>query len=621
MRSAKGTLCGARVAVVVVALLWACASAIAETKIVQAENHAVTVTAASYTAQIDSNGVLTLKVKDAPAFIYSPPAKIESVQLADHTVSVRGGKVSTSWTFGDETIDVVTKGARFVARLDESVFAVIVAGNLGGPFVRRGGFAGSSAIVLSNRLTISYSIPMHVSSGNLIPSRYLNGSGTTAEDEISFTLRLGEPAKATDLLGRILIAAPESSYGKLNEGGNEGHGIVHFPDASTISLNSAQSNLSDRDVSLEYRLTVVDHYVAGKQVASLTQSAAIAPGKTAELTWKLPQLPSGFYYATVRALRDGNTLTEKRQTFTVDLMQYRPALIRPADFRDFWKRQMEKLAAVPMNAEVKLVSQPDRPWKIYSVTFDLPGGTKAHGMFSVADGQIASLTTVHEGLDGQLAKSAQPDFKLVPGTGPKLVLEMVGDQASRWKTAEDNFMLANTLLYVRGVDFLAAQAETAGMKVLLIGSSRSGAPAFNAAALRSDRVCGCAVHVPSKAGVSWIDKPLRNTNWVIPGGFDANDANMVRKLSAMAVYVDPVNHAPDVRCPLAIAYGVDDTLSEPQGIEAMYRYAASEWKRISRDAGGHQYSDGMKKITQALVERIAPKAASAPSTQETSKGP
>jgi predicted alpha/beta-hydrolase family hydrolase len=66
----------------------------------------------------------------------------------------------------------------------------------------------------------------------------------------------------------------------------------------------------------------------------------------------------------------------------------------------------------------------------------------------------------------------------------------------------------------------------------------------------------------------------------------------VRRLAAMAAYVDPVNHAPEVRCPVIFAWGRDDNLSPPQGIEAMYHHASPTWKRISRDVSGHQYRRG-----------------------------
>ena len=36
----------------------------------------------------------------------------------------------------------------------------------------------------------------------------------------------------------------------------------------------------------------------------------------------------------------------------------------------------------------------------------------------------------------------------------------------------------------------------------------------------------------------------------------------------------------------------------------MYHLCKSKWKRISRDAGGHQYSSGMQKLDQEFRELL-----------------
>lgn len=51
--------------------------------------------------------------------------------------------------------------------------------------------------------------------------------------------------------------------------------------------------------------------------------------------------------------------------------------------------------------------------------------------------------------------------------------------------------------------------------------------------------------------------------------------------TAMAAYFDPDNFAPDMTVPWITAYGLDDTLSPPQGIEAMFQLSPATWKRIN----------------------------------------
>jgi cephalosporin-C deacetylase-like acetyl esterase len=174
---------------------------------------------------------------------------------------------------------------------------------------------------------------------------------------------------------------------------------------------------------------------------------------------------------------------------------------------------------------------------------------------------------------------------------------------TRWKSAKENNLLDCARWYLRGLDFLAGRPEVKAGRIVVRGASRSGPLAVIAAARRPKNICGVSAFVHTSAGISWTDKPY--VAWGLPGGHNASNADQVSRLAAMAAYVDPVNHAPDVTCPIWFGYGIDDTLAPPQGIEAMYRLCASKWKRISRDAGGHQYSPGMQKLEKELQELLS----------------
>jgi cephalosporin-C deacetylase-like acetyl esterase len=84
----------------------------------------------------------------------------------------------------------------------------------------------------------------------------------------------------------------------------------------------------------------------------------------------------------------------------------------------------------------------------------------------------------------------------------------------------------------------------------------------------------------------------------------------VAAFTAMAAYFDPVNFAPDMTVPWITAYGLDDTLAQPQGIEVMYALSPAKWKRISRDGGGHQYSPGFQKLQKELAAYLQTAATS-----------
>jgi len=200
-------------------------------------------------------------------------------------------------------------------------------------------------------------------------------------------------------------------------------------------------------------------------------------------------------------------------------------------------------------------------------------------------------------LDAELAKARAPGHDPGPAVTFTISLPAEGTY-TRWNSADDNNLLDCVLSYLRAVDFLAARPEVKPGRIRVDGASRSGPLCVIAAALRPKEICAVNAFVHTSAGIGWTDKPYYA--WGLPGGYKPADPAQVRRLAAMAAYVDPVNHAPDVICPVIFAWGLDDTLAQPQGIEVMYRLAASKWKRISRDQGGHQYSKGFQKLQKEL---------------------
>jgi len=441
---------------------------------------------------------------------------------------------------------------------------------------------------------------MHVHERRYLPNAYTSG-GAKPGDRVALEMRLGAPASAAQFLGSIAVAAVGSSFAELLEGGNEGGGFPHFPKGVPVVFTSAQENLGDQPFELEYRLSVMDHYVAGNEVASQRQAMAIEGRGRKQATWSLPPLEPGFYYLTIGAWQGEAKLSETRQTFTVDLSRYSRPLTRPADWDAFWARQETRLAETPPNARVVEIGVPSLAGKAYEVKLDMPGGRTLFGCLLVPSqpkGPAGFGSLVADRLRADIVAKARDGSLKLP-VGVQFTIALPADATyTHWASAEDNNLLDCVLWYLRGIDFLAARPETDANRIFVTGASRSGPLAVIAAARRPRNVCGVSGWVHTSAGISWTDKPY--LGWGTPGGHSPADPGQVQCLAAMAAYVDPVNHAPDVTCPIWFGWGLDDGLSQPQGIEAMYRHTASQRKRISRDAGGHQYSAGMKKLDAEL---------------------
>jgi cephalosporin-C deacetylase-like acetyl esterase len=600
-----------RAAVAGVGLLASSLVCRAEVSIRQADDKSVAVTTGVYTAKIDSKGNLAeLAVKGAKAFTHTfgdpgkPPAEPPSINVVNHMVAMRSGPARVEWTFGEDTLGFLSQGYNFECTLDASVKSIMTAGGKGGPLGQYNG--GATGLILANGLTVANAkAAMHVHGRRYIPAEYISG-GVKPGSLIEHELRLGSPAGGAEFLGGITIAALGPSTAELAEGGNAGGGFPHFPRSAPIGFTTTQETVGTSEFPLEYRASIVDHYVAGKEVFAGKQAATLPPQGGTRVEWSVPPLPPGFYYLTVSAWQGEQKLTETKQTFTVDLPHYTRPLTRPADWDAFWARQEKLLAETPGNPRLAEIGAKALAGKVFEVSLDMPGGRTLRGCLVVpgkptGPAGFGSLTA--DRLQSDIATRAK-DGSLALPKGVQFTIALPADATyTRWNSADDNNLLDCVLWYLRGIDFLAMRPEVKPDRILVSGASRSGPLAVIAAARRPRNVCGVSAFVHTSAGISWTDKPY--LSWGLPGGHNPADAGKVARLAAMAAYVDPVNHALDVTCPIWFGWGLDDGLSQPQGIEAMYHLCRSKWKRISRDAGGHQYSGGMKQLAaelQALLD-------------------
>lgn len=581
----------------------------AEVAIQQAADKSVAVKTGVYTAQIDAKGNLAeLAVKGAKSITHQfgdpgkPPAEAPSINVIGQMVAVRSGTMRVEWTFGEDTIGFLTEGYNFECLLDPSVKMLVKPGGGGGALGKFNG--GSAAVVLANDLTMASKSSMHAHERRYLPSAYISGGvkpGTQFENE----LRLGAPADAAQTLSSIAIkpvGADNYTYpAALLAAGNAGGNLVHFPDPKKISFTLSQQNLGKSPMAFEYRAIVLDHYVAGKEVAKWNKQVTL-PGETVAEEAMPMELPAGFYYLTIAAWRGEAKLSETRLTFTVDLPHYTRPLTRPADFTEFWKAKVEALRALPFDE--KLTEAPEKSTEAaiwYDLELTIAPGKPVRTVLQVPRRPGKYLARFG---DGDKATDANTVFLQFP------ISEVGSMTFSRWVSRDDNNMLDSYLFALRLTDYLRSRPEVD--RIYLGGASRTGPVMFVNAALDPTRIAAVDIHVPTSAGISWTDKPYQG--WGHPDHHNPADPAHVRRWAAMAAYVDPVNFAPEMKVPWITAYGLDDNLSQPQGIEAMFHLSPSPWKRISRDGGGHQYSPGFQKLQKDLAAQV--QATAAPATDK-----
>lgn len=606
----------------------------------QAADRSVAVRTGVYTAKIAANGDLTeLSVKDAKAFTHpfgdpgKPPAVVPSINVNGKMVAVRSGQARTEWTFGEDRIDVLTEGYNYECRLDPSVKIVLESGGKSRPYDNApGGTAGGGVIglVLDNGLTALASAGgkpflLHVHSPRILPNHYTGGFGKPG-DPLTWTWLLGGKPGAAQLITGLDVVGVGADEAVLQAGGNRGQGIVHFPAAVPVAFQLGQRNQSETEtVKLEYRVEVWDHYLwrmshfggvpAATEIVQRhrlhfsTHLAELAPGQTAQVTTERLHLKPGFYYLFVAAWQGDQKLTEiDGIPFTVDLPAYQPITTRPADFDAFWARQEEKLRQTPLKPQVVRVSPAGAAGDLYEVTGDMPGAKPFRALYEVPAGDgphryVLLSSQLDHLLDQKKLEAAKPGWKSDAAMPVLWVSAAEAATYGRWASAEDNNLLENILIWLRAVDYLKSRPDVLPGSIRLFGASRGGPLVLVTAARRPADIAGAAAHVHTSCGLSWTHKPYYG--WGLPGGHNSRDPAAVEALAAMAAYVDPVNHAQDIRCPITFAYGISDWgLSPPEGIEAAYQLCGSAWKRISRDAGGHVFTAGTRDIMKQLDEHL-----------------
>ena len=589
--------------------------AFAAVEIKQAADRSVRMTTGTYAVRMDPAGNITeLSVKGEAALTHdfgdakTPPAGV-TVNVINDTVAVRAGALRDEWTFAEDRISFLSEGYRFECLLTDAVRAALHPQGKGGPVDRKEfGYANCSGIALANGLTIMFAKPHHVTSNGpakrILPSHYTNGGGKVgALFESGYIL--GAPADAAGMISGITVREVGGNWNALLEDGNQGSRFPHFTDAKAIAFTSTQVNAGREPMALEYRLSVRDHYVVGKEITTATQQATLPPGNaaTAPLRWSVPEISPGFYYLSIAAWRGDAKISEAKVTFTVNLPQYRHPTTAPADFAQFWQKQNQRLTDTPLAPKLELISPKDAPHKVYAITLAMPGGKTVEGFLTVpakiGPGPARFSSTNAQRRKDYFAKAAQPGFEV---QGDAAALQLIDPGAAtftRWVSAEDNNLLDCILVWLRGVDYLTSRPDVKPGRIKVTGASRSGPLAFITAALRPRMICGVDTHVGTSAGISWTDKPY--LSWGTPPNHKPENPEAVAKLAAMSAYVDPVNHAPYVHAPFLLAYGVDDGLAQPQGIEVMYQLAPAKWKRISRDAGGHAMSPGYVALAKELA--------------------
>ncbi len=313
---------------------------------------------------------------------------------------------------------------------------------------------------------------------------------------------------------------------------------------------------------------------------------------------------------------------------------------RPGDFSTFWKKGLEKLAEVPLEARESFYADysgaqiddynyaraclpPDydpcghqtEKVEASKISFAGLGGIRIYGWLAKPKGKgpfkvmlvlpgagfAARPIPLEHARHGYLAldiqvhgqKVDQQEYKSLPGYGADAIYDPA-----------DRYYYHNVYLNcVQAVHYLLSREDADASRLAVVGGSQGGRLTTVVAAL-DKRVRAAVPAITHFANLPYLDFARAANDAGSDGvGMDAARGKSVR--SRCLAYYDVMNFAPDVVCPVLMNVGLIDRVSPPSGVFAVYNRLRSEKKAIIPLPGlAHDWSAEFDRRAWRWLEKI-----------------
>ncbi|MGQ3052052.1 MAG: acetylxylan esterase [Roseateles sp.] len=373
-------------------------------------------------------------------------------------------------------------------------------------------------------------------------------------------------------------------------------------------------------VAIKYRL--------GPDMREGREVDAVVPAQG--LTLPVPaQATPGFVRCIVNARLDGKALTSIATVgFAPDRIQATQA--DPADFDDFWRRQKEVLAQVPVDLQLRPAPELSTlKVEAFYLSFqnvgNWAGPSRFHGVLAVprAAGKFPALLNVpgagvrpyrgNIGMAEQGLITLQMGIHGIPvNLGPEVYEQLsrgaLADYARYGLDDRNGYYYRRVYLGVlRASEVLASHEKWDGKTLIAAGGSQGGQLSIVAAAL-NPKVTAVAADYPAYSDVSgyWHGG---TGGW--PGLFrTAADGQMTDTPAepklATSRYYDSVNFARRLKVPGHYSWGYNDMVTPPTSLHAAYN-AITAPKRllIAPDAAHSSTAEQSRQRTDWIFRQAA----------------
>jgi cephalosporin-C deacetylase len=376
---------------------------------------------------------------------------------------------------------------------------------------------------------------------------------------------------------------------------------------------------------------------AAEEIEWTTSKDGVAPIQTGKLTLKDGRgvitgslKEPGFLQCKV-LFKGANPALTALSAGGVDLANIKPSMPAPADFDAFWAAQKKRLAAVPLNTQLKPVHAPPNRSGAETFSFQVDSiGAPSTGFYGRPTGAKPKSLPAVLFVPGAGVRSANLDSMAGWAAAGMIVAEInahgiangetreyyaaldageLSDYRKRGRESRDTFYFQGVYFRVlRALEFLTTQPEWDGKTLIILGGSQGGGLSLAGAALEPrvtfivSNVPGLTDHTGMVAG--------RIAGWpkAIPVGADGKPDAKV--LEAMRYY-DGVNFAARIKIPVHMEVGFIDIICPPTASYAAYNNLGGKKEMITWPDRGHdigpQIWNDMRKLTLAHAAEMQAK--------------
>lgn len=361
---------------------------------------------------------------------------------------------------------------------------------------------------------------------------------------------------------------------------------------------------STYNVRQDGKLTVEVVSDLGKKITEKFYNVKLSKEGSRSISIDLPRQQPGFYQVRFMLNLAFYDDTLKR-VYGVDPKKIMPTTIsKPADFDTFWDNSKTTLAKI--DPQFKVTRQPDMSTKekdVYLVEMHSWGNAVIRGWLTIPIKRPKKLAVKYRLPGYVIAMKPTMDedefavFNLnIRGNGnSKDALKYDGEYNLYRINSKDEYIYRAAYMdCVRGLDFLYSYSDFFKFdtdRIAAVGGSQGGALAIVLAGLDT-RVKAVTAELPlysdlrdalEISGALYPDR--KSPVWMLADYARRTRIFGEKRLYALWDYFDPVNFAPNVRCPVLLAISLLDELVPPRASYSMFNLLGTQHKEtwISAD--------------------------------------